>query len=320
MSMEEIELSLMSYVAPDQLAGLVRAFEAQHRVHVRLQSWDWETSWAEIMKVALYGHGPLVSEVGSTWVASLAAMNVLRPFTALEVSGMGKASAFLPAAWQSGLLPGDPNPAAIPWLSETRAIYYRRDLFQQAGLADITQFESNAHLEDTLAQLRGHGLPAWTMPTRATLNTFHNLTSWVWGAGGDFVDAARRLVTFAEPAARAGMAAYFGLHRFMSPEARHLSVEESEARFMQGQAAVTISGPWLYLSPELSHAAGGREHRRGPAAGRALGGRLAPGGVEARRATAGAPGRGTGALAHQPCAADRLQHAHRHAARAARGP
>jgi multiple sugar transport system substrate-binding protein len=251
MSMEEIELSMMSYVAPDQLAGLVRAFEAQHRVHVRLQSWGWETSWAEIMKVALYGHGPLVSEVGSTWVASLAAMNVLRPFTALEVAGMGKAAAFLPAAWQSGLLPGDPNPAAIPWLSETRAIYYRRDLFQQAGLADITQFESNAHLEDTLAQLRGHGLAAWTMPTRATLNTFHNLTSWVWGAGGDFVDAARRLVTFAEPAARAGMAAYFGLHRFMSPEARHLSVEESEARFMQGQAAMTISGPWLYLSPEL---------------------------------------------------------------------
>src|SRR5512134_1611738 len=119
---------MMSYVAPEQLASLVRDFETQHRVHIRLQSWNWETSWAEIMKVALYGHGPVVSEVGSTWVASLAAMNVLRSFTPMETAAMGKAAAFLPAAWHSGLLPGDPNPAAIPWLSETRAIYYRRDL------------------------------------------------------------------------------------------------------------------------------------------------------------------------------------------------
>lgn len=251
MSVEEIELSMMSYVAPEQLAGLVRDFEAQHRVHVRLQSWGWETSWAEIMKVALYGHGPVVSEVGSTWVASLAAMNVLRPFTALEVTALGKPQVFLPAAWHSGLLPGDPQPAAIPWLSETRAIYYRRDLFQKAGLAEVTQFESNAHLEDTLETLRGHGLAAWTMPTRATLNTFHNLTSWVWGAGGDFVDSTQRQVTFAEPAARAGIAAYVGLHRFLAPEGRYLEVDQSEARFLQGQAAMTISGPWLYLSPEL---------------------------------------------------------------------
>jgi multiple sugar transport system substrate-binding protein len=254
MSVEELELSMMSYIAPEQLAALVRPFEAQHRVHVRLLPLAWETSWAEIMKAALYGHGPVVSEVGSTWVASLAAMNVLRAFSPMEVTTLGRPTAFLPAAWQSGLLPGDPNPQAIPWLSETRAIYYRRDLFQQAGLAEVTQFESNAHLEDTLETLRGHGFTAWTMPTRPTLNTFHNLTSWVWAAGGDFVDADRRQVTFAEPAARAGMAQYFGLHRFLAPEARHLQTEQSEARFLQGQAAMTISGPWLSLSPELPRA------------------------------------------------------------------
>jgi ABC-type glycerol-3-phosphate transport system substrate-binding protein len=92
------------------------------------------------------------------------------------------------------------------------------------------------------------------MPTRATLNTFHNLTSWVWGAGGDFVDADQRQVTFAEPAARAGIAAYFGLHRFLAPEARHLSVEEAEARFLQGHAAMTVSGPWLALGSDLPRA------------------------------------------------------------------
>jgi multiple sugar transport system substrate-binding protein len=253
-SIEEIEFTTMSFPQAEPLAGLLRDFEVQHRVHVRLQNWGWETSWAEIMKVALYGHGPVVSEVGSTWVTSLAGMNVLRAFTPPEVAALGKPQAFLPSIWHSGLVPGDDNPVAIPWLADTRVIYYRRDHFRRAGLADVTRFESNAHLEDTLAALRGHGLAAWMMPTRATLDTFHNLTSWVWGAGGDFVDSAQRRVTFAEPAARAGMAAYFGLHRFLAPEARHLSVEEAEARFLQGHAAMTLSGPWLAFAAEMPRA------------------------------------------------------------------
>ena len=37
-------------------------------------------SWAELMKISLYRHGPIISEVGSTWMSSLAGQNSLRPF------------------------------------------------------------------------------------------------------------------------------------------------------------------------------------------------------------------------------------------------
>src|SRR5688500_3011409 len=98
--MQTIELSVMSTGSePGALQAVLRDFEAQHHARVQLHPLEWETSWTEIMRYALYGHGPAVSEVGSTWVASLARMNVLRAFSPAEVAGLGGSNTFLPAVW-----------------------------------------------------------------------------------------------------------------------------------------------------------------------------------------------------------------------------
>jgi hypothetical protein len=72
-----------------------------------------------LVKVALYGEGPDVSEIGTTWCASLVAMNALRPFTPGEIASLGRPSAFLPSSWQTGILPGDDQICAVPWLMPT---------------------------------------------------------------------------------------------------------------------------------------------------------------------------------------------------------
>lgn len=247
--MEEIQFSVMSYdTSVSDLQAVVQEFEAQHRVRVQIQRLNWETSWAEIMKFAADGYGPAVSEVGDTWIASLAKMNVLRPFTASEAAAMDGPAAFLPATWQSGFLPDSTGPWGIPWLAETRVIFYRRDLLQAAGVDERTAFQTNAHLEQTLERLQTSGVSVpWVVPTRPTLNTFHHLTSWIWGAGGDFVDEHHRLVTFAEAPARAGVRAYYNLYRFLAPQARQLDSAQAGDLFATGQAAVTLDGPWLLV-------------------------------------------------------------------------
>jgi multiple sugar transport system substrate-binding protein len=245
--MDELELSVMSYDASAQdLHTVLQEFEAQHRVRVQIQQLSWETSWTEITKYALYGHGPAVSEIGSTWVASLALMNALRPFTAQDVAALGGPATYLPAAWHSGVLPDSSTIWAAPWLSETRVIFYRRDWLKAAGVDEQTAFRTQADLEQTLERLRANGVAApWVVPTRQTLTTFHNVTSWVWGAGGDFVDERRWRVTFAEPEAVAGLRAYYSLHHFLPADARQLDTSQVETLFVSGKAAATLSGPWL---------------------------------------------------------------------------
>lgn len=247
--MVELELTLMAQ-GPDpagDLRALLERFEAEERTRVHVTVHSWETGWAEIVKVALYGHGPDLSDVGTTWIGNLSAMNALRPFAPADVSAFGGQGAFLPAAWQSGVLRGEPEVWAIPWLADTRVIYYRRDLLEDAGIDPATAFRTHGDLALTLEtlQARGHAIP-WSVPSTATLNTVHLAASWVWGAGGDFVTADGRQFVLAHDAAMAGLRAYFGLARFLAPAARGLDASQANELFLSGRAAVSISGPWTW--------------------------------------------------------------------------
>lgn len=257
--MQEIELSVMSSSASflSQLQSLLQEFEAEQNVRVQIRPLDWSTGWSDLLKFTFDGRGPAVSEIGDTWVASLALMNALRPYNERDLAAIGGQAAFLPAAWQSALLPGNSTVWTMPWLVETRPIFYRRDLLAAAGIDESTAFSTQANLEQTLEQLQASGVAVpWVVPTRPTVNTFHNLTGWIWGAGGDYADEQRQRVAFADEPAIAGVKDYYGLYRFLAPHARHLTVEQADELFARGEAAATISGPWLAFSPVFERVAG----------------------------------------------------------------
>jgi len=248
--MEEVELSIMLHGADPagDLQPLLDQFCARHRCRVRVKVLSWDTGWAELVKVALYRHGPDVSEVGTGWVSNLVVMNALRPFGRLELDAIGGPSAFLDSAWRSGWVVGDKQPWAVPWLADTRVIYYRRDLLAQAQIDEQTAFQSQQQLEQTLERLQASGIAsAWVVPTQYARNTLHNVASWVWGAGGDFISADGKRTLFSQAESRAGIRTYFGLHRYLSPAACNLAILQSEGLYQQGRAAVTICGPWLVL-------------------------------------------------------------------------
>ena len=157
--MAEIELSIMARGNDPigDIRPLIDQFEAEQHSHVRLTVLSWETAWTELVKVALYGHGPDVSEIGTTWIGNLVAMNTLRPFAPAELNVLGGSAAFLPSSWQSSIVLGEKEVCAVPWLADTRLIYYRRDLLDKAGVEAATAFTSPQHLALTLGRLRDGG-------------------------------------------------------------------------------------------------------------------------------------------------------------------
>jgi len=241
--MPDLELTIMSSSAA--LPPLLKQFEAEHRVQVQVKVFSWETAWAEIVKMALYGDGPDVSEIGSTWVGSLISMNALRPFTGPELAQIGGPSAFLPSAWQTGSAPNASRMWAVPWLADTRFAFYRRDVLAQAGIDERTAFQTPGQFESALQRLQVGGVVRpWLAPTHRTLVTLHNVASWIWSAGGDFISSNGQATAFNEPAARAGLRAYFDLHRYLMPSDQgHVDLP-----FLQGKIAVAMGGPTLFYN------------------------------------------------------------------------
>jgi multiple sugar transport system substrate-binding protein len=250
--MDALKLTIMArgYHPEGDLRPLLDQFEAEHHVPVDVEVFTWETGWARLVKLALYRTGADVSEVGTNWVGNLVTMRALHPFHKTDLAALDAPSAFLPTAWQGGSVLGEKEVWAVPWLADTRLIYYWRDWLEQAGIDEASAFLTPAAFEQALGQLRASGVSAapWIVATQSTALTLHNVSSWVWAAGGDWISPSGKRILFDQPEARAGLKAYFDLHRYMLPAARSLdSVPPSDSLFLQEEAAMTISGPWLML-------------------------------------------------------------------------
>jgi multiple sugar transport system substrate-binding protein len=246
--MSDLELSVMAHSSTTEqdLRPILTKFESQHHVNVKVRVFSWESGWTELVKFALYGHGPDVSEIGSTWVSTLAATNALHPLGLREIAAVGGRYAFLHPSWQSCYLTGEPEMWAVPWLSNVRVVFYRADHLQQAGYGEPVLLRLTEQFERVLAQLQqAEETAPLALATQNTVNSLHNAAMWIWGAGGHFIGLNGKEVRFNEPAARVGLRAYFGLQRFIARAAQGLNDQESDRMFLQGQAALTISDPGL---------------------------------------------------------------------------
>lgn len=243
----ELEFSIMAPNAAG-MQPLMDRFYAETGIRVRLRLLSWDTAWSDLIKVALYGDGPDVSEIGSTWIGDLVAMQAIRSFDEEHIQELGGKSYILPAAWQNTRLVGDDTIWAIPWMVGARLIFYRRSLFERAGI-DAEHALANAEsFEAALRELQRArvGVP-WTVPTGFTHTTFLNIASWVWGAGGDFVTPDGKRTVFGQPEAQHGVRAYFSLGKYLPLRVRHLNALEPDAQFLNAaETALTISGPWLF--------------------------------------------------------------------------
>jgi len=217
----------------------------------------WESEWAELVKAATYSVGPNVSQVAAPAVINLAAMNALTEFTPSEVASLGGAAVFLPAAWQTVKLANETQVWSIPWLADVRVVYYWRDLLEQAGVDDSSAFDTPDRFHATLQKLQAAGMNSpLLLLTHFPFAALHYLSSWVWGAGEDFVNADGRSLRLNEPQFRAALRAYFSLQRYLPTGTDSLTptadgVSKAVDLFAKRQVAVAFGDPsWLRATIE----------------------------------------------------------------------
>jgi len=248
--MTSLDLSFHTHTNndPEVLRSRLEAFRRTHRnADLPFTIFPWDTAWSDLVRIALYKDGADVSEIGTTWLGSFVGMEALRPFTLPELYKLGGAAAFLPVAWQNGALIGDQTQWGIPWLVDTRVVFYWRDMLEHAGIDESTAFQSPAQLQNTLACLQASGISTpWAVTTQHTPNTLYNVASWIWSAGGDFTTPDGTHIALDQAASTAGLRAYFDLYRFMPQTAAPIDDPLLMKLFMEQRIAALMSGSWFW--------------------------------------------------------------------------
>jgi multiple sugar transport system substrate-binding protein len=241
-----LELSIANHTGILQaLQPAVSRFEQECAGTVQFTVMPWDTIWKDLVNFGIHGRGADISEVGTTWIDSLISMNSLRPFTNSEINQIGGEAAFLPAAWQTTTMVGDGRTLAIPFMLDVRVIFYWRDMLQKAGVAEETAFSTFEAMDDTLTRLQAVCPTPWALSTdTSTHDTLYSLSSWVWGAGQDFISPDGRKTLLNDPAVRAAMKKFYSLHRFMPRDEQPMDGDKVTTLFKERRTAAMFTGPW----------------------------------------------------------------------------
>ncbi len=245
--MTEIELSLLGTASRhSNVESLIKVFEERSSLHVKVSHKNWDSAWSDMMRTGRRGISPAVSEVGTSWVPDLARMDALQPVPTALLEKIGGVKDYVLQSWKSCFLFSEPQMWAVPWVSGSRVLYYRRDLLAKAGVEPETAFASPDRMLETVMRLHEAGVARpWITSNTSSLNTLHLISTWIWAAGGDyFSDDGQRLL-FAERQAIDGMATFFRMGRYMGP-AQEYSYDSAVDLFWQGDAAITMDGTWTY--------------------------------------------------------------------------
>ncbi len=256
--MNEIEISIMASNSGNRSENELRAvlgnFEERQHTKVVVTLYDWGEAWGEIMKTVLYKQGPSVSQAGTTWLGSLEATQAIRPFTPAEINRLGGANAYHPAAWKSGISTETGCLTALPWFMDTYVLYYRKDLLRKAGIDEASAFESLDALAETVQKLAQTDIAIpFAMPTgTASRANLHNVASWVWNYGGEFISEDGKQLLLSDPKTRQGLKAYFSFFRYTPKAAQTLSDADCYSVFLDGDAAVTLRNTSMLYTAQHS--------------------------------------------------------------------
>lgn len=254
--MTTVSLSVFDHgpAALAKLKEVLKAFENKEKLSVQLEVIPWDNGWQKLIEFALYHDSPDVSEIGSTWIMDLVRMGEVRPFQAEEIRYLEGEEKFFKVAWGSAQVSEDLTQVwAIPWAADPRVVFYRRDLLEKARVQEAEAFLSAENFEATLQALTTQRkISPLALPTTRSRRAIHNLASWIWQAGGNFLHPTRNAITFDQPEALRGIQAYFRLGSYLEKQMRLYTEEDADQAFWSGKAAVTISGFWILSETRMT--------------------------------------------------------------------
>jgi multiple sugar transport system substrate-binding protein len=236
---------------------IVRPFEKESGIDVQVQLVGWDVQFDRIRNAAVSGKGPDVTQAGTTQVPFFAALGGFVDL-ADRVDDIGGDAAYAPGVWQTTQVSGRDGVYAVPWFTEARSIYYRKDLLEKAGVDPETAFTDWDAFKSTLQKLRDSGAVdnkdtyAYGSPGKQAFDLVHHVMPFVWDAGGAELSEDASTSTIDSPEAQDGVEFIADLlpEGLYDPTALEKDAQQVEDSFKAGRLAVWIGGPWVLAARE----------------------------------------------------------------------
>lgn len=237
----------------------ISAFEARHPdIRVEMQVVPWAEQQQRLITALTAGGLPDVSFLGNNVVAQFQAIGALEPLDryfaqASAAAGRDITADFWPGDRGYYFLAG--HWWAAPLAVETRALYYRRDLFKAAGLDPDHPPQTWDEMLAAARKLTTGGVRGWAAPMSIDYLTLQNFMSVYLSYGGRLLDEAGTRCGADTPAFRQALATYVSAFRDgdTAPDATTLAGDRFRRGFIDGQYAMIIDQPGIWRDLQVAN-------------------------------------------------------------------
>lgn len=226
--------------------------DANPNVTVNAEVVDWGAALTKITAATVSGSDADITQLGTTWVGAISASGALA-----DLSSKIDAGGLVEATLVQSKLHGATNMTALPWFSDTRALYYRKDACDKVGVNPETDFATWDKFKASLVKLKdveidGKKLAPLGMPGKNDWNVIHNFAPWIWGAGGDFFNADITKAAFNSDAALEGIKFYseLAVEGLLDKPSLEKNSNDIESMFQSGAYSTALMGPWMIATLE----------------------------------------------------------------------
>jgi multiple sugar transport system substrate-binding protein len=220
----------------DKMGQIAAGFEKENpKAHVKVTVIPFDAAHDKIATAIAGGQTPDVSLVGTTWVSEFAATGALDP----TPTDLIDQNAFFDGSW--GTTDVDGTSYGAPWYTETRLIYYRKDIAAKAGVtpkAGWTWDDLKAFAE--AMQTKGGAKYGISLQPGGQ-GSWQTFMPFAWQKGADLVNGDK--FAFDTPPMEEALTYYSSFFKDkLSPT--QLAPGALETDFIKGDIGAFVSGPW----------------------------------------------------------------------------
>ncbi|HEY2955865.1 MAG TPA: extracellular solute-binding protein [Candidatus Eisenbacteria bacterium] len=234
------EVVFWQFWPTDVVTPLVEKFERENpALHVRMEQLTWQSGLEKITAAVAAGNPPDLCELGSTWIPRMLAAGSLSDWTRSVHDLVPRLR-----GWELCSVGG--RHYGLPWVMGTRALFYNKTLFAQAGLDSNRAPETWDELYDAAERIQklGDSTHGYGVQVGERYVLFKKFMPFAWGNGGRVLSDDLTKSEFDSARNREALEFYLKL-RQVGTLGRQ---DELDREFKEGRLGLEISGAWLFRS------------------------------------------------------------------------
>jgi multiple sugar transport system substrate-binding protein len=221
-----------------KFSQLLQGFTKKTGIKVQVDAIPWANVNDKLTTAVASGHGPDVTQIGLSELSAFIAAKALKNLAPYIHAHPALADKNYPKGISSKKINPPGQVLSVPWVSDVRVLFYRKDILAQAGISGPPKTWAQLFADAKKLAARGgtnygYYIPQWdsALPVE-----------WTWDAGGTVLDKNGH-VTFDTRAFRKAATFYWGFYRaHLVPTASDFDQTQG---FISGAAPMLVSGPYL---------------------------------------------------------------------------